>query len=122
MANKKITGLDALVTVAKEDLLIVIDDPSGTPVNKKVTSQGFFSNIESTATFANGTSASNTTTGSLIVTGGVGIGESLHVGGNVSFSKDCTISGNLTFGDAATDKVVLSADIESNVIPGTDST
>ena len=122
MANKKITGLDALVTVAKEDLLIVIDDPSGTPVNKKVTSQGFFSNIESTATFANGTSASNTTTGSLIVTGGVGIGENLHVGGNVSFSKDCTISGNLTFGDAATDKVVLSADIESNVIPGTDST
>jgi len=128
MANKKITGLDSLVTVAKEDLLIVIDDPSGTPVNKKVTSQGFFSNIESTATFANGTSASNTTTGSLIVTGGVGIGENLHVGenlevgGNVSFSKDCTISGNLTFGDSTSDSISFSADVESNVIPGTDST
>lgn len=37
MADKKITQLDALTTVAADDVLLIVDDPSGTPTSKKVT-------------------------------------------------------------------------------------
>jgi hypothetical protein len=37
MADKKITQLDALASVAAVDLFLVVDDPSGTPTSKKVT-------------------------------------------------------------------------------------
>jgi hypothetical protein len=37
MADKKVTALDAVTTVAADDLLLIVDDPSGTPTSKKVT-------------------------------------------------------------------------------------
>lgn len=37
MADKRITDLDALVEVVGEDLLVVVDSPLVSPINKKVT-------------------------------------------------------------------------------------
>ena len=69
MADKKITALTALGTgIAGEDLFHVIDDPSGTPVNKKITIDNVFGYIPSlialnqTAQSLSGAGAVNITT------------------------------------------------------------
>ena len=64
MADKKITQLtelgDALASV---DLFHVVDDPSGTPINKKITAEDVFNNIP-TWLGLNSSSQSITTDGS----------------------------------------------------------
>ena len=39
MADEKLTALTALASLAVEDLLYVVDDPSGTPESKSITAQ-----------------------------------------------------------------------------------
>ena len=46
MADKKITALtDIGATIASADLLHVVDDPAGNPINKKMTIANLFNNI-----------------------------------------------------------------------------
>ena len=46
MADKKITALTDLGTaLADADLFHVVDDPSGTPINKKISAANVFNNI-----------------------------------------------------------------------------
>ena len=57
--------------------------------------------------------------GSITSTGSFG---SLEVAGNSRLTGDLTIGGNMTFGDADTDSVSITADLTSNLTPNADST
>lgn len=58
MSDKKITELPTLVSLQGIDLFMVIDDPNGTPTNKKIPVNNIFAIIPSNTTI-NGTLTTN---------------------------------------------------------------
>lgn len=51
MADKKVTELPTLTTASAEDVLYVVDDPSGTPVSKKISLSNLLSAVPANTTF-----------------------------------------------------------------------
>ena len=78
MADKKITALNASTALSTDDLFHVVDDPSGSPTNKKITNANVFNKIPGWIGFSDtpqaitsATAVSITTTLSTVASSGV---------------------------------------------------
>jgi len=86
MADRKITELAALSAPTGKDLLYVVDDPSGTPVSKKLSLHDMFgsvpanTSITGTATVSGNTSLSGAKT--TVAAGQITLTASTSVGSN----------------------------------------
>jgi len=99
MADKKITALTDLGNaIAGEDLLHVIDDPSGTPVNKKISIANVFNNIP---TYLGLDGTAQTITGSTAPS----VATSITLLDGASFSSNAT--GTLADGTNGQVKIIL---------------
>ena len=78
MADKKVSELTALTTPNQKDLLLVVDDPSGTPVSKRITLKSLFGSVPANTTI-NGTLTVNANT--------TQNGNKVTVVANTTFSK-----------------------------------
>ena len=75
------------------------------------------------STFYDTTQSTSATTGAVIINGGVGIAKNVNIGGNLTVTGTTTFNGGtITLGDADTDNVVFSADVDSSITPDDDDT
>jgi hypothetical protein len=61
MADKKVSELTAITSISGDDLLLVVNDPSGTPASRKITVDNVFKSIDAKSTFKANTSFTGTT-------------------------------------------------------------
>lgn len=60
MADKKVSALTAITNMSSDDLLMVVNDPSGTPASRKITHANFFANVATATTFTSNVTISST--------------------------------------------------------------
>lgn len=97
MADTKVSQLQTLVLPAGEDLLLIIDNPSGTPSSKKISLRSLLANLPSNTAVTGSFSASGNAAiaGALVVSGNTHVtGELVANSASIRIKNRSTVSGN----------------------------
>ena len=86
MADKKVSELSAITNLSGDDLLLVVNDPSGTPTSNKVTVTNLFANVVPNVVHKGTVTNTANTTFS---------GTTMTVSANATYSGTLTVSGTL---------------------------
>ncbi len=124
MADKKVTQLTALTAPANTDLLLIIDDPSGSPVSKKITVEDLLGKTSTlTVSAINITTSGDTTlaannfiidsTTNITLTRGTVINED---GADSDTRIESDNQANMLFVDASADKIGLMTNAPTAVL------
>ena len=104
MADKKVTALTDLGdALASTDLFHVVDDPTGTPINKKITAADVFNNIPSFISFKD---APQTATGDGSTVTAITLTQSTSLINATSAAAPCTLAAAGTDGQV---KMILNS-------------
>jgi len=60
MADKKVSALTAITDMSSDDLMLVVNDPSGSPASRKITHANFFANVHTVSDFTSNVTISST--------------------------------------------------------------
>ena len=60
MADKKVSALTAITQASADDLLMIVNDPGGTPASRKITHANFFANVHTVSDFTSNVTISST--------------------------------------------------------------
>lgn len=93
---KKVSELTALSNATGEDLLLIIDDPGGTPESKKITVANFFGNVATNTVIRN----TLTVNGSITLAGNTLISRPLNVTNTVTISSNLSLNSTLSVNGA----------------------
>ena len=104
MADKKVSQLTALTSPNDEDLLLIVDDPNGTPVSKSITVKTLLGALPSNTSI----------TGSLTVSA-----NGSFTGSNVNFTSNVVVTDTTTMSQivGATNRIT----IKTSKTPGTNN-
>ena len=124
MADKKVTQLTALTNPANNDLLLIIDDPSGSPVSKKITLEDLLGNsnqlvvtVINVRATGDGTFAANNivldANTNITLTRGTVINED-GADSDTRIESDTNV--NMLFVDASTDRIGIGTSTPTEVL------
>ena len=130
MADKKVSALTAITDMSSDDLMLVVNDPSGTPASRKITHANFFANVHTVSDFTSNVtisstkltlSANTTLSGKLVNGSGTVIGKNGKIHANNAISNN-TITQAMLSGAATgvsnsflTSTYTTNADFQTNI-------
>ena len=120
-STSDLTGAATLICPTLTKVFIVKNGTGEVVTVKTASGSGMaIANGSTSIVFCDGTNVVEAITG---ITGNLAVGGNLTVAGNATVTGTTTFNGGtLTLGDSAADNVVFGADVNSSIIPNTDST